>query len=71
MTHPSPILNVVPGTIFHMDNIRALRGINSSTIDLIATDPPYNTGRNREAVGGQYPGQWWWVEEKPRPMAKR
>ena len=71
MTHPSPILNVVPGTIFHMYNIRALRGINSSTIDLIATDPPYNTGRNREAVGGQYPGQWWWVEEKPRPMAKR
>ena len=29
-----------------MDNILALRGINSATIDLIATDPPYNTGRN-------------------------
>ena len=31
-------LNVVPGTIFHMDNILALRGINSSTIDLDRTN---------------------------------
>ena len=59
----TPALNVPPGTIFHMDNIHALRGINSSTIDLIATDPPFNTGRNREAVGGKYPDQWLWNEK--------
>ena len=53
-------LNFVPGTIFHMDNLDALRGMNSNTIDLIATDPPYNTGRNREGKGGKYPDQWLW-----------
>lgn len=31
-------LNVVPGTIFHMNNILALRDINSSTIDLNRTN---------------------------------
>ena len=57
---PNPQLNVLPGTIFHMDNLVALRGINSSTIDLIATDPPFNTGRNRMKVGGEYVDQWRW-----------
>ncbi len=71
MTNPSPTLNVVPGTIFHMDNILALRGINSGTIDLIATDPPFNTGRNREAVGGQYPDQWLWDEGKNGPWLEQ
>ena len=71
MTNPSPTLNVVPGTIFHMDNILALRGINSGTIDLIATGPPFNTGRNREAVGGQYPDQWLWDEGKNGPWLEQ
>ena len=53
-------LNFAPGTIFHMDNLEALRGMNSNMVDLIATDPPFNTGRNREAVGGKYPDQWRW-----------
>ena len=29
--------------------------MNSSTVDLIATDPPFNTGRNREGKGGKSP----------------
>ena len=53
-------LNFAPGTIFHMDNLDALRGMNSNTIDLIATDPPFNTNRNREGVGGKYVDQWRW-----------
>lgn len=48
-------LNFSPGTVFHMDNLEALRGMNSNTVALIATDPPFNTGRNREGKGGQYP----------------
>ena len=55
-------LNFEPDTIFHMDNLDALRGMNSATIDLIATDPPFNTGRNRESVGGKYVDQWRWGE---------
>ena len=64
MTQPS--LNVVPGTIYHMDNLDALRGMNSGIVDLIATDPPFNTGRNREAVGGKYVDQWRWEENVHR-----
>ena len=52
--------NFKSGTVFHMDNLDALRGMNSETVDLIATDPPFNTGRNREAVGGKYVDQWRW-----------
>lgn len=33
-----PILN---RTLFHGDNLSFLRGMNSDTIDLIATDPAY------------------------------
>ena len=68
---PSPTLNVTPGTIFHMDNINALRGMNSSTVDLIAMDPPFNTGRNREAVGGKYSDQWFWVEKIHGPWMEQ
>ena len=32
-------LNFAPGTILHMDNLEALRGMNSNTVDLIATAP--------------------------------
>ena len=62
MTQP----NITPGTIFHMDNLAALRGMNSGIVDLIATDPPFNTGRNRESVGGKYVDQWRWEENVHR-----
>ena len=29
-------------TLFHGDNFDFLRGMNSDTVDLIATDPPFN-----------------------------
>lgn len=69
MTQPN--FNVTPGTGFHMDNLLALRGMNSSIIDLIAMDLPFNTGRNREAVGGQYSDQWFWVEKIHGPWMEQ
>ena len=37
-------LNVESRTLFIADNLEILRGINSESIDLIATDPPFNKG---------------------------
>ncbi len=37
-------LNVESRTLFIGDNLPILRGINSESIDLIATDPPFNKG---------------------------
>ncbi len=31
-------------TLFIEDNLKILRGIDSESIDLIATDPPFNKG---------------------------
>ena len=37
-------LNVPNRTLFIGDNLDVLRGINSESVDLIATDPPFNKG---------------------------
>ena len=43
--------------------------MNSETIDLIATDPPFNKGRDFHATpdsladGGQFEDRWRWVED--------
>ena len=37
-------LNVANRTLFIGDNLPVLRGINSESIDLVATDPPFNKG---------------------------
>ncbi|MYD35879.1 MAG: hypothetical protein F4X20_02475 [Dehalococcoidia bacterium] len=37
-------LNVANRTLFIGDNLPILRGINSESVDLIATDPPFNKG---------------------------
>ena len=37
-------------TLFHGDNLEFLRGMNSGTIHLIATDPPFNKGRDFHAT---------------------
>ena len=39
-------------TLYHADNLPVLRGMNSETIDLIATDPPFNKGRDFHATAG-------------------
>ena len=46
--------NFPNNVIYELDNLEVLRGMNSETIDLIATDPPYNTGGSR----GAYNDSW-------------
>ena len=48
MTEP----NFVDKTIWTGDNLDILRGMNSSTVDLIYLDPPFNSNKNYEAPVG-------------------
>ena len=68
----------IANTLYEMDNLEVLRGINNNSIDLIATDPPFNTQRNRSSSAGHYvdkwkygdtgklPDQWKWNEVHPK-----
>ena len=61
-------MNVENRTLFHGDNLKFLRGINSNTIDLIATDPPFNKMRDFHASSGSqsngasFKDKWLWDE---------
>ena len=56
-------------TLFHGDNLPVLRGINSDCIDLIATDPPFNKGRDFHATpdslaaGASFQDRWSWEKD--------
>ena len=52
--------NFPDNTIYELDNLDVLRGMNSETVDLIATDPPFNTKRNRAGTAGFYVDNWRW-----------
>ena len=52
--------NFLDNTLYEMDNLVVLRGMNSETIDLIATDPPFNIKRNRSGSAGFYVDNWKW-----------
>ena len=62
-------------TLFICDNLRVLRGIESETIDLIATDPPYNAKRSFNAPLGtdtanaKFDDRWKWDEVADEWMA--
>ena len=43
-------MNLANRTLFHNDNLKILRGIDSNTIDLIATDPLFNKGKDFHAI---------------------
>ena len=53
-------------TLFHGDNLDFLRGVNSNTVHLIATDPPFNKGKdfhatyNKLAAGARFKDRWKW-----------
>ena len=53
-------------TLFHGDNLLFLRAMNSGTVDLIATDPPFNKGRDFHATpdslaqGSRFQDRWSW-----------
>lgn len=46
--------NFPDNALYEMDNLSVLRGMNSETVDLIATDPPFNIKRNRSGTAGHY-----------------
>ena len=56
-------------TLFHGDNLPFLRGMNSESIDLIATDPPFNKGKDFHATpdslaaGAKFQDRWSWADD--------
>lgn len=59
--------NFPDNAIYELDNLDVLRGMNSETADLIATDPPFNTKRNRAGTAGFYVDNWKWGDEGRLP----
>ena len=65
MTEP----NFQNRTLYHGDNLPFLRGMNSETIHLIATDPPFNKGRDFHATpdslakGAKFEDRWSWARD--------
>ena len=53
-------------TLFHGDNLPFLRGLNSGTVNLIATDPPFNKSKDFHATpdslaaGATFHDRWSW-----------
>lgn len=62
--------NFPDNIMYESDNLPVLRGMNSETVDLIATDPPFNKKRNRAGSAGQYEDAWRW-EDDPRMQSGR
>ena len=56
-------------TLHHGDNLDFMRSMDSGTVDLIATDPPFNKGRDFHATpgslaaGGSFQDRWRWDED--------
>ena len=56
-------------TLYHGDNLEFLRGLNSGTVHLIATDPPFNKGRDFHATpdslsrGASFQDRWSWRDD--------
>ena len=64
-----PAPNVPNRTLFHGDNLDFLRGMNSGTVHLIATDPPFNKGKDFHATpdslaaGAKFQDRWSWADD--------
>ena len=56
-------------TLFHGDNLKFLRAMNSETVDLIATDPPFKKGKDfhatpdRLSIGAKFQDRWSWERD--------
>ena len=56
-------------TLFHADNLDVMRAMNSETVDLIATDPPFNKSRDFHATpdslssGASFQDRWSWDDD--------
>ena len=62
-------LNFKNRTLYHGDNLDFLRGMNSETVHLIATDPPFNKNRDFHATpdslakGASFKDRWSWERD--------
>ncbi len=62
-------LNFKNRTLYHGDNLEFLRGMNSETVHLIATDPPFNKNRDflatpdSLAAGARFKDRWRWDDD--------
>ena len=62
-------MNFASRTLFHGDNLRFMRAMNSESVDLIATDPPFNKGRDFHATpdslaaGAKFQDRWSWERD--------
>ena len=56
-------------TLYHGDNLDFLRGMNSETVHLIATDPPFKKGQDFHATpdslakGARFSDRWRWERD--------
>lgn len=56
-------------TLFHGDNLKFMQAMNSESVDLIATDPPFNKGRDFHATpdslasGAKFQDRWSWEHD--------
>ena len=56
-------------TLYHGDNLPVLRGMNSGSVHLIATDPPFNKGKDFHATpdslaaGAKFQDRWKWDDD--------
>ena len=64
-----PSRNFENRTLYHGDNLDFLRGMNSGTVNLIATDPPFNKNRDFHAdpgslaSGASFIDRWAWERD--------
>ena len=60
-------------TLYIHDKLDILRGMNSESVDLIATDPPFNKGRDFHATpdslaaGARFQDRWSWEADVQEP----
>ena len=66
-----PVPNFRKRTVYQGDCLEVMRGLNSGTIDLIATDPPFGKDRNFMSTPGDMKGnessigltdRWRWID---------
>ena len=56
-------LNFKNRTLYHGDNLDFLRGMNSETVHLIATDPPFKKQRDFHDRKGEFSDKWSWDKD--------
>ena len=61
--------NFATRTLYHSDNLPVLRGMNTGSVDLIATDPPFKKNRDFHATPdsvddkARFQDRWRWHED--------